>query len=176
MLMDQVKKAQEQLADNPTVEEVIERFEALQKDLNQRFEAAQSELNERFDEATEKFADANEWVAENVTTRIATLPGAERLPQPAEVVTNYFDAIERITASNRELAIKLVSPWIIGSDSAKVKATAEPVVAAPKAAAKKATARKSTAKKATARKTTATKTTARKSAAKKATASTTASA
>ncbi|MEZ5378665.1 MAG: hypothetical protein R2733_19340 [Acidimicrobiales bacterium] len=159
MLMDQVKKAQEQFTDNATVEEVMERFEALQKDLNERFEAAQTELNERFEEATSRFADANEWVAENVTSRIATLPGAERLPQPAEVVTNYFDAIERITASNRELAVKLVAPWVIGTDGAakatKVKATAETSAAAKpaakKPAAKKATARKSTARKAAAK-------------------------
>ncbi len=161
MLMDQVKKAQEQITENPTVEEVVERFESLQKELNERFEAAQAELNERFEEATSRFAEANEWVAENVTSRVATLPGAERLPQPAEVVTSYFDAIERITASNREMAIKLVTPWMISTDTTtKVKATA----AAP---ATKATARKTTAKKATARKTTARKPAARKTAARK---------
>ncbi len=165
MLMDQVKKAQEQFADNATVEEVIERFESLQKELNERFEAAQNELNERFEEATDRFTDANEWVAENVTSRIASLPGAERLPQPAEIVTSYFDAIERITASNREMAIKLVSPWVLSSDSTtKVKAAA-----ATKPAAKP-TARKTTAGKTTARKTTARTTTGPRSAAKKATA------
>ncbi len=150
MLMDQVKKAQEQISENATVEEVMERFETLQKDLNERFETAQNELNERFEEATNRFVEANEWVAETVTSRVGSLPGAERLPQPTEVVTSYFDTIERITASNRELAIKLVSPWIIGSETApatKVKATAKP--------AKKATARKSTARKTTAAKTAA---------------------
>ncbi len=149
MIMDQVKKAQEQFADNETVEEVMERFEALQAELNERFEAAQTELNERFEEATSRLVDANEWVAEKATSRIGSLPGAERFPQPTEVVASYFDTIERITASNRDMAIKLVSPWMFNNAAApKVKATAAKATAT-KPAAKKATARKSTARKAT---------------------------
>lgn len=152
MIMDQVKKAQEQFADNETVEEVMERFESLQSDLNERFEAAQTELNERFEEATNRLVDANEWVAQNVTSRIGSLPGAERLPQPTDVVTSYFDTIERITANNRDMAIKLVSPWMFTTEATpKVKATAAKATA-KKPAAKKATARKSTARKATATK------------------------
>lgn len=161
MVMDQVKKAQEQLSDNPTVEEIRERFDALQNELNERFEAAQAELNERFDEVTGRLVGANEKVAETVSARVITLPGADRLPQPTELVTSYFDAIERITATNRDLALKLVGPWMTTAPAVvKAEATKAP-------AKKKATARKSTARKSTARKTTAKKATARKATAAK---------
>lgn len=168
MVMDQVKKAQEQFNDNPTIEEIRERFDALQSDLNERFESAQAELNERFDEATNRLVDANEKVAGTVSSRVINLPGASRLPQPTEVVTSYFDAIERITATNRDLALKLVGPWMTSAQTtpAAVKAPAKKKATARKRTAK-ATARKTSARKTTARKTPARKTTARKATAAK---------
>ncbi|MEZ5230616.1 MAG: hypothetical protein R2710_29275 [Acidimicrobiales bacterium] len=102
-----------------------------------------------------RFADANEWVAENVTSRIATLPGAERLPARR----GRHELLRRHRADHRfqprQLAVKLVAPWVIGTDGAakatKVKATAE-TSAAAKPAAKKPAAKKATACKSTARK------------------------
>jgi hypothetical protein len=166
-VLDQVKKTQAQITENPTAKELIERLEviadkltdqaeALQSEFNERFESAQDELSERFEELTERFIATNKAMAETVTARLGSVPGADRFPQPASVVENYFDAIERITASNREFATKLVSPW------STAPAPQKKVAAPTKTTAKKATARKATAKKATARKTTARKTTARK--------------
>ncbi len=194
-VIDQVKKAQsqitEQINENPTAKELLDRLEELtdrvgeqvdkvqsqlseraetaQSEFNERAEAVQNDLNERFDELTKMLVSANTKVAEAVTARLVHLPGAERMPQPKELVETYFDAVERFTASNRDLAIKLVSPWLIAgpTETTKSKAAVTPSPA-KKTTARKSTARKSTARKATARKSTARKSTARKSTARKA--------
>jgi len=199
-VIEQVKKAQsqitEQINENPTAKELLDRLEEItdkvgeqvekvqtevteraesaQSEFNERAEAVQSDLNERFDELTKMLVSANAKVAEVVTARLVRLPLAERLPQPKELVESYFDAVERFTATNRDLAIKLVSPWLITVEPAKTKAvvTDSPV---KKATTRKSTARKATARKSTARKSTARKSTARKSTARKATAANAAS-
>lgn len=199
-VIEQVKKAQsqitEQINENPTAKElfnrleditekvgeqvdkvqaeVTERAESAQNEFNDRAEAVQSDLNERFEELTKMLVSANAKVAEAVTARLVRLPGAERLPQPKELVESYFDAVERFTATNRDLAIKLVSPWLITVEPAKTKAVVTPSPA-KKTTARKSTARKSTARKATARKSTARKSTARKAPARKVTATNAAS-
>lgn len=157
---DQVKKAQTQLTDNAAAKELKERLDDISDKISAQTDSVQDDLNERFDDVTSRLVDTNRRMAEMVTGRLSSLPGADRIPAPTRFVDSYFDAVERFTAGNRAMATKLVSPWMIGEAKPATKAagTKKPTVkkASKKApAATKAPARKTTASKRTAGKSTA---------------------
>ena len=127
---------------------IADRFSSTIEDVRTRAtkagEDAQKNAREAREQAQTRAIDLSSKVAELTASsrgRFDT-PFADRLPTPAEAISNYFDFLAEMTKSNRAFAEKLVAPWT-------PKAAAKP--AAKKTAAKKPAAKKTAAKKASAK-------------------------
>jgi len=92
--------------------------------MNQQVLDMQSKAIEQMKSMQAQTIEFNERIAE-MLPEMPELPASftEKLPKPAEVVTNYFDFVAQLQTANREFAQAMVATWFPAEGKAKAKTT-----------------------------------------------------
>lgn len=89
--------------------------------MNQQVLDMQSKAIEQMKSMQTQTLELNERIAETIVKMMPELPAplAENLPEPADVVANYFDFVAELQSANREFVTSMVAAWFPAEAAAK---------------------------------------------------------
>ncbi len=88
--------------------------------MNQQVIDMQTKTLEQMKTLQTQALELNERIASSVVAMIPEMPAAaaDKLPQPADVIANYFDFVADLQTANREFLRSMMSAWIPTEETA----------------------------------------------------------
>lgn len=93
--------------------------------MNDQVLEMQKQTIEQMKTVQTRIVELNERIAKSIVGAMPEIPVpfADRMPKPAELVSNYFDFLGEIRGANREFALHMIDAWTPAKATA-AKATA----------------------------------------------------